>query len=127
MNAISSSVGVPVAQFAGARRTSVSNALARLQKRSSATRVAVFVALFALTASLDLVVDHDLSLFALYLIPTLYSAWYLGTTWAYASCVIGGVVWFIDDWPWWYSYHHPLIPYGNLVGNSQFWSSLLPS
>jgi hypothetical protein len=31
-----------------------------------------------LIAWLDLILDRDLSLFALYLIPTLYAAWLLG-------------------------------------------------
>jgi hypothetical protein len=72
--------------------------------------------LFGLTAWLDLVVGHNLSLFPVYLIPMLYSAWYLGNRWAYASCLAGGVVWFINDRPGWYSNHYTLIPYGNLVG-----------
>jgi serine phosphatase RsbU (regulator of sigma subunit) len=116
MSSISSSIGAAAAEFTGAGRVEMSNDLGRLQKWSSATRVAVFLALSALTASLDLVVDHDLSLFALYLIPTLYSAWYLGTPWAYASCLAGGVVWFIDDWPGWHCYRHAFVPYGNLAG-----------
>jgi hypothetical protein len=66
--------------------------------------------------TLDLIIDHDLSLFALYLIPTLYSAWYLGSRWAYGSCLVGGAVWVIHDWPGWHSYHHVLIPFGNLAG-----------
>jgi len=74
------------------------------------------VLLFGLTAWLDLVVDHNLSLFPVYLIPTLYSAWYLGSRWAYASCLAGGVVWFVNDRPGWNSYHYTLIPYGNLAG-----------
>ena len=49
----------------------LSSALGRLQKESRAIRIAVFLGLFELTAWLDLSVDHDLSLVALYLIPTL--------------------------------------------------------
>lgn len=116
MISISSSIGAGATEFTGARRLEMSYALGRLQKQPTATRIAVFIGLFALTASLDLIVDHDLSLFTLYLIPTLYSAWYLGTRWAYASCLAGGIVWFIDDWPGWYSYHHAFVPYGNLAG-----------
>ena len=45
-----------------------------------------------------LVLDRDLTLFALYLIPTLYSAWFLGVRWGYVSCLASAVVWAIDDW-----------------------------
>jgi serine phosphatase RsbU (regulator of sigma subunit) len=116
MNWISSSVGSAVEQFAGVIRLDLSNALGRLQKQSRATRIAIFVMLFGLTACLDLAVDHNLSLFPVYLIPTLYSAWYLSIRWAYASCLAGGVIWFVDDRAGWYSYQHTLIPYGNLAG-----------
>lgn len=115
MNWISSSVAV-AEDFADTTRVDTSRVLGRLHKQSRLSRVAVFIVLFALTAWLDVIVDHDLSLFALYLIPTLYSAWYLGTGWAYGSCFAGGIVWFIDDWPGWHLYHHALIPYGNLAG-----------
>lgn len=112
----SSMVGTAVLETAEARRAEVSNALGRLQKQPRVIRVAVFVLLFTLTAWLDLSVDRSLSLFALYLIPTLYSTWYLGPSWAYGSCLASGVVWFVDDWPGWHSYHHMLVPYGNLAG-----------
>jgi len=46
----------------------------------------------------SLVLDRDLSLFALYLIPSLYSAWFLGVRWGYVSCLASAVVWAIDDW-----------------------------
>jgi serine phosphatase RsbU (regulator of sigma subunit) len=116
MNWISSSVGPAVEQFDRITRLDLSNALGRLQQQSRATRIAIFVVLFGLTAWLDLVVDHNLSMFPVYLIPTLYSTWYLGSRWAYASCLAGGVVWFLNDRPGWYSYHYTLIPYGNLAG-----------
>ena len=112
----SSMVGTAVLETAEARRAEVSNALGRLQKQPRVIRVAVFVLLFTLTAWLDLSVDRSFSLFALYLIPTLYSTWYLGPSWAYGSCLASGVVWFVDDWPGWHSYHHMLVPYGNLAG-----------
>lgn len=112
----SSVVGTAGLETAEAPRIEISNALGRLQKQPRAIRFAVFVILFTLTAWLDMSVDHNLSLFALYLIPTLYSTWYLGSLWAYGSCVVGGVVWLIDDWSGWHSYHHALIPYGNLAG-----------
>jgi serine phosphatase RsbU (regulator of sigma subunit) len=115
MNWISSPVAIAQG-FAQATRVDISSVLGRFQQQSRASRIAVFFMLFALTAWLDLIVDRDLSLFALYLIPTLYSGWYLGTGWAYGSCFAGGVVWFIDDWPGWRHYHHVLVPYGNLAG-----------
>jgi serine phosphatase RsbU (regulator of sigma subunit) len=116
MNWISNSVGPTVKQFASVTRLDLSSALGRLEKQSRGTRIAIFVLLFGLTVWLDLVVDHNLSLFPIYLIPTLYSAWYLGSRWAYTSCLAGGMVWFVDDRPGWYSYHYTLIPYGNLAG-----------
>jgi serine phosphatase RsbU (regulator of sigma subunit) len=116
VSSISSSIGAAATEFTGARRVEMSKALGRLQKQSTATRIAVLLGLFALTGWFDLILDHDLSLFALYLVPTLYSVWYLGRRWAYASCVAGGIVWFIDDWPGWHSYHHAFVPYGNLAG-----------
>jgi len=115
MNWISSSVAV-MQEFADATRVDMSNVLGCLQKQSRAGRIAAFIVLFTLTAWLDLVVDHDLSLFALYLIPTLYSAWYLGIGWAYGSCLAAGIVWFIHDWPGWHHYHYPFTPYENLAG-----------
>src|ERR1700745_2398586 len=115
MNWISSSVAV-MEEFADATRLDMSNVLGRLQKQSRAGRIAAFIVVFTLTAWLDLVVDHDLSLFALYLIPTLYSAWYLSIGWAYGSCLAGGIVWFVHDWPGWHRYHYPFTPYGNLAG-----------
>jgi serine phosphatase RsbU (regulator of sigma subunit) len=74
-----------------------------------------FLGLFVLIAWLDLVLKHDLSLFALYLIPTLYSAWLLGIRWGYASCFASAVVWAIDDWGGAAFYHHALIPYWNVA------------
>ena len=82
MNWISLSVRPAVEQLDRIERLELSNALGRLPKQSRATRIAIFVTLFGLTACLDLVVDHNLSLFPVYLIPTLYSAWYLGSRWA---------------------------------------------
>ena len=116
MNGTSSSVSVAVGEIAGSPRLDISNALRRLQKLTQPNRIAVIVVLFSLTAWLDLVVDRDLSLFALYIIPTLYAAWYLGSAWAYGTCFASGVVWVIDDWPGWNSKHHAFVPYGNLAG-----------
>ena len=110
------SVETAIGELGQTEHIKLSTALGRLQKESRAIRIAVFLGLFVLTAWLDLIVDHDLSLFALYLIPTLYSAWYLGSRWAYGSCLAGGAVWVIHDWPGWHSYHHVIIPFGNLAG-----------
>src|SRR5215471_7641923 len=111
----SASVSAAVGEVTDTVRIEMSSALERLQRQSQSIRIAVFFALFALTASLDLIVDHDLVLFALYLIPTLYAAWYLGSRWAYGGCLASGMVWYVRDWPGRHSYH-ALIPYGNLAG-----------
>lgn len=116
MPSISSPVGTALGHFTSAAWTKISNALGRLQKQSRATRILLLLTLFALTAYLDLVIDHDLSLFALYLIPTLYSASYLGNVWAYSSCFASSGVWIVDDWHWWHSYQYAFVPYGNLAG-----------
>jgi len=67
------------------------------------------------TVTLDLVVDPNLSLFAVYLIPTLFAAWFLGYRWAYASCAAGAAVWWFEDWEEMLLHHHPLISYLNLA------------
>jgi hypothetical protein len=74
-----------------------------------------FLGLFVLTVWLDLVTDRDLSLFALYLVPTLYSAWFLGIRWGYISCAASVFVCFLEDWGLSALYHHTLIPYWNLT------------
>jgi phosphoserine phosphatase RsbU/P len=79
----------------------------------------VFASLFIFIAWPDLALDPDLSLFALYLIPTLYSAWFLGLRWGYVGCLASTVVWLIDDWGGATLYHHHvLIPYWNVAGRS---------
>jgi hypothetical protein len=67
--------------------------LRRWQGQRRVVHVLGLLGLFVLIASLDFVVDRDLSLLALYLIPTLYSAWFLGIRWGYLSCLASGVVW----------------------------------
>lgn len=74
-----------------------------------------FLGLFVLIAGLDFVTDPDLSLFALYLIPTLYATWFLGTRWGYLSCLASAVVWAINDWEGAAFRHHALIPYWNVA------------
>jgi phosphoserine phosphatase RsbU/P len=75
-----------------------------------------FLGLFILIAWLDFVLDPDLSLFALYLIPTLYSAWFLGPRWGYVSCLASALVWVIDDWIGAAIYHYAFIPFWNVAG-----------
>ena len=90
------------------------NAL-RLQRQPRLVQALVFMALFVLIAWFDLVLGHDLSLFTLYLIPTLFSGWFLGIRWGYVSCIASAVVWVIDDWGGKTFYHHALIPYWNVA------------
>ena len=92
------------------------NPLLHWQRQPRVVHALGFVVLFILTASLDLILDRDLSLFALYLVPTLYAGWYLGALWGYASCLASAVVWFTEDWGLAVLYHHPLIPYWNVAG-----------
>ena len=70
----------------------------KLGRRSRTEQVLVLLGVFGLTALLDFIVDPSLSLFALYLIPTLYSGWFLGIRWGYGTCLASAVVWAIDDW-----------------------------
>jgi hypothetical protein len=95
----STSVEAAVGEVRYTEHIQHSIALGRLQKESRAIRIAVSLGLFVLTVWLDLSVDHDLSLFALYLIPTFFSAWYLGSRWACGSCLAGAAVWVIDEGP----------------------------
>jgi hypothetical protein len=95
----STSVETAVGEVRYTEHIQLSSALGPLQKESRAIRIAVFLGLFVSTVSLDLSVDHDLSLFALYLIPVLYSAWYLGNRWAYGGYLAGAAVWVIDEGP----------------------------
>jgi hypothetical protein len=55
--------------------------LRRWEGQRRVVQVLGFLGLFVLIAGLDFVVDRDLSLFALFLISTLYSAWFLGIRW----------------------------------------------
>ena len=79
MSSISTPTSTSVKQLANARRgMSLLDALRHLQRQPRALLVLEFLGLFVLIVWLDHVVDRDLSLFALYLIPTLYAAWLLG-------------------------------------------------
>jgi serine phosphatase RsbU (regulator of sigma subunit) len=104
-----------VPQLAGVNRGTVSSALRQLQHQPRGVQVLGFLGLFVVIAWLDFVVDRDLSLFALYLIPTLYSSWLMGIRWGYASCLASAAVWAIDDWGGSVFYHHALIPYWNVA------------
>ena len=115
MSPFSSRIGTPVKQFARVWiYTPALTALRRLQRQSRIVQILVFLGLFAVTAWLDLAIDPDLSLFALYLIPTLYSAWFMGIFWGYLSCLASAVVCFIEDWGLTTFYQHTLIPHWNL-------------
>jgi serine phosphatase RsbU (regulator of sigma subunit) len=104
-----------VPQLVGVNRGTVSSALQRLQRQPRGVQVLGFLTLFVVIAWLDFVVDRDLSLFALYLIPTLYSSWLMGIRWGYASCIASAAVWAIDDWGGSVFYHYALIPYWNVA------------
>ncbi len=91
-------------------------AVKRLQQESQFVKALGFLSLFVLVAGLDFFLDSNLSLFALYLIPTLYAAWFLGTWWGHASCLGSAIVWAVDDWGGAVYYSHPLISYWNLLG-----------
>ena len=117
MSSTSTRTSAPAGQFASMRRgTAPLNALRHWQRQPRVVQALGFLGLFVLIAWLDLVLDRDLSLFALYLIPTLYSAWFLGFRWGYISCLASAVVWVIDDWGGATLYHHALIPYWNVAG-----------
>ena len=106
-----------VKQFPSVRRGRwLLNALGQLQRQPRVVQTLGFLGSFTVIAGLDHVVDRDLSLFALYLIPTLYAAWFLGIRWGYVSCLASGIVWAIEDWADAVFYHYPLIPYWNVAG-----------
>ncbi len=111
------SASAPVMQSAGMRkRTAPLNALRRLQRQPPAVHTLICLGLFVLVAWLDFILDRDLSLFALYLIPTLYAAWFLGIRWGYLSCLASAAVWAIDDWGGAVFYQHASVPYWNVAG-----------
>jgi sigma-B regulation protein RsbU (phosphoserine phosphatase) len=92
------------------------NTFQYLQRQRPVVQALIALVVFVVIAWLDFVLDHDLSLFALYLIPTLYAAWFLGNRWGYAGCLASAAVWVIDDWGGPPSYHHAFIPYWNVAG-----------
>ena len=104
----------PVKQFARVKERAL-NGLRHWPRQPRIVQALGFVGLFVLIAWLDLVVDPDLSLFALYLIPSLYAAWFLGIRWGYVSCFASGALWFIEDWVGATFFRHPLIPYWNVT------------
>jgi serine phosphatase RsbU (regulator of sigma subunit) len=113
MSSISSNL--PLERIAGPHKwQDSSNALWRLRRLSHPVKAAGFVGLFVVIAWLDFVIDRDLSLFALYLIPTLYAAWFLGTRAGYLTCLASAVIWLIDDWEGATYYHHAFVSYWNI-------------
>jgi len=116
-SSISTRTSTSVKQIASMMRgMSLLDALRHLQRQPRVVKVLEFLGLFALIARLDHVIDRDLSFFALYLIPTLYAAWFLGIRWGYGSCLASGIVWAIEDWADAVFYHYALIPYWNVAG-----------
>ena len=105
-----------VKQLANGRRgMSLLNALQHLERQPRVVQVIEFLGLFTVIAGLDHVIDRNLSLFALYLIPTLYAAWFLGVGWGYVSCLASGVTGAVEDWADTAFYHYALIPYWNVA------------
>ena len=95
---------------------SLLNSVRRLQRQPRLLHALGSLVVFVLIAWLDLALDKDLSLFALYLIPTLYSAWFLGIRWGYVCCFASAAVWAVDDWGGALFHRHVMIPYWNLAG-----------
>lgn len=117
IGSISTPISTPIRQSASVRRGRAPlNAFRHLQRQPRVVHAVGCLGLFVLIAWLDLVLGHNLSLFALYLIPTLYSAWFLGIRWGYLSCLASAVVWVIDDWGGAAFYRHSLIPYWDVAG-----------
>jgi serine phosphatase RsbU (regulator of sigma subunit) len=85
------------------------------QHRSKQMHVAGLLTLFVVVGILDLVLDRNLSFYALYLIPALYGVWFLGVGWGYFSCVASAVVWFIDEMFQQQVYRHTFASYWNLA------------
>ncbi len=113
MSSISTRLSYSDRQFLSLAKGAALLKILRRQSRSAQALGAL--GLFVVIAWLDLVFDRDLSLFALYLVPTLYCAWFLGVRWGYLTCFASAVVWIIDDWGEAALYHHPLIPYWNMA------------
>jgi serine phosphatase RsbU (regulator of sigma subunit) len=89
--------------------------LRHLQHRSKQAHVAGLLALFVAIALPDLLLDRNLSFYALYLMPALYGVWFLGVHWGYASCVASVFVWFSDDRIQQQMYRHTFASYWNLA------------
>jgi serine phosphatase RsbU (regulator of sigma subunit) len=117
MGSTSTRISTPVKQSARwSGGTPPWNALRHWQRQPRVVQALGGLGLFVAIAWLDLVLDHGLSLFALYLVPTLYTAWFLGIRWGYVSCLTSAVVWVIDDWGGAAFYHYAFIPYWNVAG-----------
>ncbi len=90
------------------------NAIRHWQRQPRVVKKLGLLVLFVLIAWLDFL-DQELSLFALYLIPTLYADWFLGTRWGYVSCFASALVWVIEEWGGAVFYHYAWIPYWNVA------------
>jgi len=92
------------------------NVLPLLQRQPQVVQALIALVIFAVIAWVDFVLDRDLSLFALYLIPTLYAGWFLGSRWGYLGCFASALVWIIDDWGGPSPGHHSFVSYWNVAG-----------
>ncbi len=92
------------------------NVLPLLQRQPQVIQALIALVIFAVIAWVDFVLDRDLSLFALYLIPTLYAGWFLGSRWGYLGCFASALVWIIDDWGGPSPGHRSFVSYWNLAG-----------
>src|SRR4051812_3627059 len=84
---------LPRAEPAG----SVARLLPALQEQPRHIRVLMFLALFGTVTFVDLAVDRDFSLYALYVIPAVCAIWLLGSRWGYSACAVSALVWLTDD------------------------------
>jgi serine phosphatase RsbU (regulator of sigma subunit) len=117
MSSISTSGGIPIVRSDSQQEELTPlSAVRRLQHQPRIVKVLGFLGLFVAVAGLDFTLDPNLSLFVLYLIPTLYAVWFLGTRWGYASCLVSAFVWVVDEWGGSLFHSYPLISYWNLAG-----------
>ena len=94
--------------------STLARAIERLQRQVRPVRVAGLATVFAVVAYIEFWLDPDLSLYAFYLIPAIYSTWFLSVRWGYVTCVASSAVWLVDGWRLETFYHHPFISYWNL-------------
>ena len=87
----------------------------RVQNRSRKAHITSFLTIFVAVALFDFGLDQNLSLYALYLVPSLYATWFLGSAWGYISCFLSGLVWLSDDIIQQQLYRHSFATYWNLT------------